>query len=124
MVKHLQAAIPGAIAGAFIGLLVQYGELGDVGDTQQLVRRLVIGAAVWALGAISLSFIFEWAQGRRLAWGLGVVVLVAALTAALSGAGIVVLGFATRFALLQAAALVALPALGVWLGGHLALRLK
>lgn len=121
MVKHLLAAVPGALAGALIGLLVQLGDLGTEGDTEQLVRRVVIGAAVWALGAVNLSFVLKWARGRQWAWGLGAAVVLGALTVALAVAGMVVLGFATRFAWMQAMALTT-PAVGMWLGGAITLR--
>jgi hypothetical protein len=122
MVKHLLAALPGSFAGSVIGLLVQNGELGDgIVDAEQLLRRMIIGAATWALGAASLSFVFERTRGRQWAWGLGVAVVMAALCTSLAIAGSVVLGFAMPFAWLQASSLTAIPAFGVWLGGAIAL---
>ena len=118
MVNHVFAAFPGAFAGGIIGLLIEYGELGRGGeDLERLIRRMVIGAAVWALGASSLSFVFEWARGRQWAWALGVAVVGVTLCSSLAFAGSVALGFATSFAWLQAMSLTVIPAWGVWLGG-------
>ncbi len=123
LVKHFVTALHGAFAGALVGLFVQYTELGGE-NLDQLLRRMTICAATWALGTVSLSFVFQWARGRRWAWFLGVAVVLGVLSTSLAVAGTVVLGFTTGFAWLQATSLTAIPAIGAWLGGAIALRSK
>lgn len=122
MKRHLVTGTFGALAGGLVAALVQVGDVGREGDVEQLVRRVVIGAGAWTVGAIALRWAAERSSGRPWAWTVLSLALALAMTVALALAGKLVLGFADRFALVQALALAGPCGLGVWLGGVLTRR--
>lgn len=122
MKRHLITGSFGALAGGLVAALVQVGDVGREGDVEQLVRRVVIGAGTWTVGAIALRWAAERSSGRPWAWTLMSLAIAFAMTAALVLAGKLLLGFADRFALVQAVALTGPCGLGVWLGGVLTRR--